>query len=222
MTISKELFAFLKDLAKNNNRDWFAENKPVFQQHQVDVKLFFRSIEERLQETDEIEGHNVYRIYRDVRFSKDKTPYKARFSGGFKRATKALRGGYFLSIEPGNTFVGGGFYGPNKEDLLRIRKEFEMDDSEIRDILNNEKFKALFGSLQGSELKTAPRDFDPEHKAIDLIRKKQFYAGRYFTDKQVLSDDFANEVVDTFITLRPYFDFMSDVLTTDMNGVSII
>lgn len=103
------------------------------------------------------------RIYRDVRFSKDKTPYKPRFSGSFRRATAALRGGYFLNIEPeGNSIVGGRFYRPNTDDLKRIRQEFAQDDSEIRKILNDKKFKPLFSQLQGEELKTAPRGFNPK------------------------------------------------------------
>ncbi len=130
------------------------------------------------------ESH-VFRVYRDVRFSKDKTPYKNRFGGYFRRATAIRRGGYVLNIEPGNSYVGGGFYAPNKDDLLRIRKEFEADDEDIRDLLSSNTFKKNFGELRGSELKTAPRDFDKEHQAIDLIRKKQFYVVRNFTDKEV-------------------------------------
>lgn len=220
--ISKELFQFLKDLGKNNNREWFSEHKSAFQHYQKEVKAFYQEVEERLQQTDQIEKHKVFRIYRDVRFSKDKTPYKTRFAGYFIRATQELRGGYYLSIEPGNCIVGGGFYGPEADDLKRIRKEFEQDDLEIRAILNDKKFKATFGELQGTELKSAPRGFDPKHPAIDLIRKKQFYVFRKFTDKQVQSPDFINQVMDTYLTIRPYFDYMSAVLTTNLDGESIV
>ncbi len=190
--ISKELFQFLKDLKANNTREWFNDHKPTFQLHQSEVKGFYQEVENRLGQSDLIEKHKVFRIYRDVRFSKDKTPYKSRFAGYFIRATKELRGGYYLNIEPGNSIAGGGFYGPESDDLKRIRKEFEQDDSEIRAILNNKQFKSTFGGLQGSELKSAPRGFDPEHPAIDLIRKKQFYVIRNFTDKEVQSPDFIN------------------------------
>jgi uncharacterized protein (TIGR02453 family) len=125
-------------------------------------------------------------------------------------------------LEPGNSFVGGGFYAPNKEDLKRIRQEFEMDDSEIRAILNDPKFKKTFGTLLGSELKTAPRDFSPEHKAIDLIRKKNFYVMRSFTDKEVMSPNFLKEVIDTYSTIRPFFDLMSSILTTNLDGESVL
>ncbi len=219
--ISKELFQFLKDLKANNTREWFNDHKPTFQTHQAEVKAFYQEVENQLSQTDHIEKHKVFRIYRDVRFSKDKTPYKTRFAGYFIRATQELRGGYYLNIEPGNCIVGGGFYGPEPDDLKRIRKEFEQDDSEIRAILNNKKFKQMFGGLQGEEVKSAPRGFDPAHPAIDLIRKKQFYVLRKFTDKEVQSLDFINQVMETYLAIKPYFDYMSSVLTTNLDGESI-
>lgn len=220
--IKKELLTFLGDLKKNNNRDWFEVKKPIFKKHEADAKAFFAAIEKQLGKQDEIDGYHLMRIYRDVRFSKDKTPYKPRFGGSFKRSTSALRGGYYLNIEPGNSIVGGGFYGPSTDDLKRIRQEFEMDDSEINQILNNKKFKALFGEMQGEELKTAPRGFDPEHKAINLIKKKQFYVVRRFTDEEVLAPDFSKKIMESFTVIKPYFDYMSSVLTTNLNGESII
>ena len=222
ITIKSELFQFLSQLKVNNNRDWFVKNKPIYTDCNKDAKLFFKTIEDLLKESDDIESHKLMRIYRDVRFSKDKTPYKPRFAGSFKRATENLRGGYYLNIEPGNSMVGGGFYGPNSEDLLRIRKEFEIDDTEIRAIVNNKVFKNTFGELKGEGVKTAPKGFSKDHPAIDLIRKKQFYVMKEFTDKEVMSPNFHKEVIKTFKVLRPFFDYMSEVLTTNLNGESII
>ncbi len=222
MIVKKETMDFLCELRDNNNREWFNERKAIFKEHQNDIKLFFMEVENRLQKTDQIESHSIFRIYRDVRFSNDKTPYKARFAGGFKRATAALRGGYFLNIEPGASIAGGGFYAPNANDLKRIRQEFEQDDSEIRAILTNKIFKNTFGGLMGSELKTAPRGFDIDHPAIDLIRKKQFYVIRNFSDKEVKDSGFIDLIIDTYQILRPYFDYMSSILTTNLNGESMI
>jgi uncharacterized protein (TIGR02453 family) len=223
MNIEKSTFQFLKDLKKNNNRDWFNENKPVFKAHEASTKSFFKSVQDGLNLTDKIESHKVWRIYRDVRFSKDKTPYKSRFAGSFARLGADRRGGYYLNIEPGNAIVGGGFYGPNKEDLLRIRKEFEQSDKAIRKILDNADFKTYFpNGLEGEELKSAPRGFDKEHKSIDLIRKKQFIVLRRFSDSDVIQPGFEDEVLKTYKVIRTYFDFMSDVLTTDLNGESIL
>ena len=220
--IDKSTLDFLRKLKKNNNRDWFNENKPAFQIEQQKVKDFYNALMNRLKEHDLIDKFKLFRIYRDVRFSKDKTPYKPHFAGSFSRATNRLRGGYYLRIRPGESFLAGGFWEPNKEDLLRIRKEFEMDSTEIRAILNDKTFKKYFGKLEGESLKTAPRGFDKEHPDMDLIRMKQFIVTRQFTDKEVLDPKFLEELDKSYKAMRPYFNFMSDVLTTNLNGESII
>lgn len=221
-SISKTTLDFLKELKKNNKREWFNERKSDFLIEQQKAKDFYNALMDQLKTHDDIEKLKMFRIYRDVRFSKDKTPYKPHFAGHFVRATKRLRGGYYLRIRPGESFLAGGFWDPDKEDLLRIRKEFEMDSSEIRAIINAETFVNHFGKLQGNSLKTAPRGFDKEHPDLDLIRMKQFIVTREFSDKDVLSFNFLNEINASFKAMRPYFDYMSDVLTTDLNGVSMI
>ena len=222
-TIPREAFDFFNRLEKNNNRDWFNENKPEFKEIEKEVKQVYTQLFTMLNVHDEIDKMKIFRIYRDVRFSKNKLPYKTHFGGSFNRTKPSLRGGYYLHIQPNNeSFIATGFWEPNKEDLLRIRKEFEQDDDEIREIINNKKFKTIWGEFVGDELKTAPRGFDKEHKAIDLIKKKQFIFTKKFTDKEVLSSDFLNNVDKAFKTIRPYFNYMSDVLTTDLNGVSLI
>ncbi|MFD1630081.1 DUF2461 domain-containing protein [Pseudopedobacter beijingensis] len=220
-TISKKHLDFLTDLSQNNNKPWFTENKTRFDQTFAEIKTFFKEIYDTMQQYDNVDKFHVHRIYRDVRFSKDKTPYKNYFGLHLGRQKPLLRGGYYLSIEPGQCFVGGGFWAPNKEDLLRIRKEIEMDDSELRGIVNHERFKQYFGELKGEELQTAPKGFDKEHPAIDLLRKKQFLVMRTFTNKEALQANFLEEVVGTFLAMRPFFDYMSAVLTTDVNGVSL-
>ncbi len=221
-TISKSAFNFLSQLKENNNREWFNFHKSKFKEEQLKIKDFFNELMERLKTHDEIEKLKVFRIYRDIRFSKDKTPYKTYFSGHFVRATKRKRGGYYLQISPRETFVAGGFWAPNKEDLLRIRKEFELDTTEIKAIINDKKFVQNFDKIQGNSLKTAPRGFDKNHPDLDLIRMKQYIVTRSFTDVEVLSPNFLDEVNKTFKVMRPYFDYMSEILTTDLNGVSLI
>ena len=219
--LPKTTLDFLEKLQENNNREWFAENKKKFDAEQKKIKTFFNEIGTSLGKIDSIERIQIFRIYRDVRFSKNKLPYKNHFSVGFSRTKPMLRGGYYLHIEPGASFVGGGFWEPNKEDLFRIRKEIELDASELRQIINQSTFKKYFGTLEGEELKTAPRDFDKMHSDIDLIRKKQFLVTRSFSDKEVLSTEFKDEVVETCKAMRPFFDYVSDVLTTNLNGESI-
>lgn len=221
-SISKTTLDFLNQLKLNNNREWFAEHKDEFLAVQQHAKDFYKAIEIKLKEHDDIDKFKLFRIYRDVRFSKDKTPYKAHFAGSFSRATNKLRGGYYLRIRPGESFLAGGFWEPNKEDLLRIRKEFEMDAVEIREIISNPTFVKYFGTLKGDSLKTAPRGFDKEHPDMDLIKMKQFIVVRNFTDAEVLNPNFLEEVNNSFKAMRPYFNYMSDVLTTNLNGESLI
>ena len=221
--VPKDVFTFFKKLEKNNDRDWFNTHKPEFKAIEAKMKIAYNHLGELMSAHDQIEKIKIFRIYRDVRFSKNKLPYKTHFGGSFARKKPELRGGYYLHIQPNNeSFIATGFWDPNKEDLLRIRKEFEMDDSEIRTILNDKTFKATWGNFVGDELKTAPKGFDKEHAAIDLIRKKQFIFTKKYTDKDVLAEGFLNDVDDAFKKIRPYFDYMSEVLTTDLNGVSLL
>ncbi|WP_299362210.1 DUF2461 domain-containing protein [Winogradskyella sp.] len=222
-TIPNETLTFFKKLAKNNNRDWFNEHKSEFKAIEVKVKNAYNHLGELMNTHDQIEKVKIFRIYRDVRFSKNKQPYKIHFGGSFARKKPELRGGYYLHIQPNDeSFIATGFWEPNKEDLFRIRKEFEMDDSEMRAILNDKTFSDTWGNFVGDELKTAPKGFDKEHPAIDLIRKKQFIFIKKYSDKEVLADDFLDNVNDAFKKIRPYFDYMSDVLTTNLNGESLL
>ena len=223
MQFDKKAFQFLKDLKKNNNRDWFTERKDIFKEHQNHAKEFYAAIRENLESHDEIDKFKLFRIYRDVRFSKDKTPYQPHFAGSFSRTGAHLRGGYYLRIRPGESFVAGGFWEPNKEDLLRIRKEIELDATEFRDILKDKNYIKYFGNkFEGNELKSAPRGFDKEHPDVDLLRKKGYIAVRNFTDEEVLTPNFLNEIDNSYKALRPFFNLFSDVLTTNLNGESLI
>jgi uncharacterized protein (TIGR02453 family) len=221
--VNPSIFKFLNDLKQNNTREWFAKNKEYYQKEEDQIKDFFTDINEELSAIDNIGSMKVYRIYRDIRFSKDKTPYKIYRSCGYKRATEALRGGYHLEITPGGSFLAAGFWQPNKEDLFRIRKEFEMDNSIIEDILNTTNIKNTFGSFYTrNSLKVAPTGFDKNHPNIELIKKKDFILLRNFTNKEVLSKNFYTTVINSFIAVRPFFNYMSDVLTTNLNGESIL
>jgi uncharacterized protein (TIGR02453 family) len=221
--LSKDLFAFLTRLENNNNREWFNDHKPQFKRLEADVKSFYNELGVLLNKHDQIDKIKVFRIYRDVRFSKNKLPYKTHFGGAFHRLKPQLRGGYYLHIQPKDqSFIAAGFWEPSKEDLFRIRKEFEIDDSEIREVLADRQFEQIWGGFVGEELKTAPKGFSKDHKAIDLIRRKQFIFTRAFTDREVLDHSFILEVDKSFRLVRPFFDLMSDVLTTDLNGESLI
>jgi len=225
-SIDKSNLEFLKQLGQNNNRDWFSTNKNLYTVAHENTIGFADSVLEELRKHDNIETPNgkksLFRIYKDTRFSKDKTPYKTHWGSHFKRATNQLRGGYYVHIQSGNSFVGGGFWAPNSDDLKRIREELSMDSSEMRKIITNKKFKDTFGELAGDQVKTAPKGFKKDDPNIDLLRYKQFVISKKFTDKEILSKDFYLQVNETFKVMRPFFNYMSEILTTDANGESIV
>ncbi|MCW3465836.1 DUF2461 domain-containing protein [Chitinophaga nivalis] len=218
-------FDFLATLKENNNRDWFNAHKEVFLQEQAQVAVFAEALLAGLNTHDQIETpsgkQSLHRIYRDTRFSSDKTPYKTNWSGGFRRATKYRRGGYYYHFEPGNSFIVGGFWGPSAGDLKRVRDDIAFDAAPLRKIINSPGFTANFKTLEGEQLKSAPKGFDKDHEAIDLLRYKQYLLIRRFPDKVVLSPQFLKEAGLTFEAMRPFFDYMSEVLTTDINGLEI-
>ena len=222
LSLNTELFSFFSKLKQNNNREWFQANKAEFKILEGEVKLFMKEIEQRLQIHDKIEKAKIFRIYRDVRFSKNKTPYKNHFGMAFHREKPALRGGYYLHLEPEKSFLGVGFWAPNPKDLFRIRKELEFDADELRTLMADTNFKKYWGDLQGDEVKTAPKGFSKEHSNIDLIRKKQYTFHKQLNDDQDMSKYFLDMVDEHIMQIRPFLDYMSSVLTTDLNGESLL
>jgi len=220
--INPDVLAFYKELDKNNTREWFESQKSRYKGLVAEIKQYAEEIKNSLSTTDEIDRAKLFRIYRDVRFSKDKTPFKTHFGISFDRKKPHLRGGYYLHIAPGDTFIATGFWNPDKNDLYRIRKEMEVDAAELRDVIADNELKVYWGALQGDEVKTAPKGFSKEHADIDLIRKKQYLFIKKFTDKEVLSAGFQDQIITHFKAIRPFFDYMSNVLTTDLNGVSLL
>ena len=221
----KTLFNFQRRLAKNNNREWFQDHKKDYEQSEQDFKDFVARLESSLMEHDKINLSKTkrFRIYRDVRFSSDKTPYNKHRSVSFGRATESRRGGYYLRIQPGGqTFLAGGFWQPEPKDLLHIRRQISQDPDPLRQILSDKEISSYFGEMQGEQVKTAPKGFSIEDPAIELIRYKGFILTHQFQDKEVLEDDFHLKVNDGFKKLRPFFDYMSEILSTDLNGQSII
>jgi uncharacterized protein (TIGR02453 family) len=225
IVIPESSLDFLKLLRENNNRDWFNAHKDVFLTEQAHIEQFANALLTEMNVHDLIETpsgkKSLHRIYRDTRFSKEKIPYKNNWSGRFSRATKQLRGGYYFHIEPGNSFVAGGFFAPNADDLKRVREDISFDPAPLRAILNDKTVVETFGALDGERLKTTPKGFDAEDEAIDLLRYKQFLLVRHFSDADVTGANFLREANQTFKNMRPFFDYMSQVLTTDGDGLDV-
>lgn len=226
ISIPASTLTFLKTLSKNNNREWFNGHKETYLEAYQQMIAFTDALRERMDMHDHLEEgsgkQSLYRIYADTRFSKDKKPYKTHWGGRFKRATQKLRGGYYFHIEPGNSFIAGGFFAPNPADLKRIRQDIDVNYDEWRKILSDKKFIKTFGTLRGEQVASAPKGYSKDHPAIDLLRYKQFIIRHPFSDQEVLSPDFVVKVNEGFKSMRPFFDHMSEILTTDLNGVPLV
>ena len=224
--IKKDSLEFLKDLSKNNNREWFNQHKYRYTEAHHNIIDFIDALIVEMNKHDQIETKSgkdsIFRIYKDVRFSKDKTPYNIHWSASLSRATKKLRGGYYFRIEPGNSMMGGGFFGPVPDDMKRIRQDIDTNYTDWNKVLANPALTKTFEKMTGEQVASAPRGYAKDHPAIDLLRYKQFLFTRQFTDDEVLDKDFLYQLNDSFKSLRPFFDYMSDVLTTDANGLPIL
>jgi len=223
--INKETLGFLNQLTRNNNRDWFNSHKELYLEAQKNVESFVDSLIGHMNKHDDIETptarKSLYRIYNDVRFSRDKSPYNPRFSGYLRRRKPLLRGGYYFWIKPGASHVACGFAYPNSDDLRRIRQDIDLNHEDWIKLLRIRSIKNTFGDMQGEKVKTSPQGFSREHPAIELLRFKQFWFEHSFTDQEVLSPDFLVKINKTFKAIRPFFDYMSDILNTDANGEAI-
>jgi uncharacterized protein (TIGR02453 family) len=220
--LPKPVFTFLKDIKKHNNRVWFNKHKENYLEQYAAVVHFADVLIAKMNQVDKIETPSgkkaVFRIYRDVRFSKDKSPYKSHLGLHMSRATKALRGGYYVHIEPGKSFVGGGFWDPNPEDIKLIREQIAGDPKRMRKIVDSKGFKSNFGKLEGEKLVNVPRGFEKDHPAADLLRYKQFLVSKKIPDSILQSPKGIDEVVKALRAMRPFFDYMSDILTHNTNG----
>ncbi|MEO1254406.1 MAG: DUF2461 domain-containing protein [Bacteroidota bacterium] len=217
---------FLQELRDNNNREWFQKNKSLYSASQEEMIAFAESLLLEVSKHDVIETPNgkksLNKIYRDVRFKKDKTPYKTHWGGGIYRAGAKRRGSYYYHIGLDESFIMGGFFGPNPQDLLHIRNQLAQHAIPLREIIESKPFKKNFGKLLGAQLKTAPRGFEKDHPDIDLLRYKQFILKHNLSQDQVLDPNLPHIISNIFMEMRPFLDIMTEVLTTDLNGISLI
>ena len=222
MQLSSDIFSFFKKLEKNNNREWFEQHKPEFKALETTVKQFGEALKDQLNQHDSIDRFKLFRVYRDVRFSKDKTPYKIHFGLTWHRTKPEYRGGYYLHLKPNDIFLACGFWDPNPADLKRIRQEIDMDADEYRDIINEPNFKRIWGDLQGDAVKTAPKGYAKDHPNIDLLRHKQHIFMVRYTEEDVAAADFLDRLDTALQAVRPFVDYMSAVLTTNADGESLV
>lgn len=219
-------FSFLENLSKNNTREWFQNHKKQYTASHNEMIEFADKLLSEVRKHDVIETptgkKSLNRIYRDIRFKKDKTPYKTHWGGGIYRAGAERRGSYYYHIGPDSSFVMGGFFGPNAQDLLHLRNQISQFADPLREVIESKNFKRHFGNLLGTKLKTSPRGFEKDHPDIDLLRYKQFIVRKDFSKKEVFAPAFPQKMSNTFKEMRPFLDCMTEMLTTDLNGISLV
>lgn len=222
--LTKESLQFLDDLKANNNRDWFLENKKRYEifkkdYHQL-VSAFLDAMKPLDPSLELLEVKNcTFRINRDIRFSKDKSPYKAHLGVWISGGTKGLnRAGYYLHIEKGASFIAGGLYSPESDDLKKVRKEIAFFHDDLEAILADKNFKKEFKSLDATEtnsLKNPPRGYEKEHPAIQFLKLKSFITTQKYDINEILQKDFVAKMSQKLIALKPLNDFLNRALDTD-------
>lgn len=217
---------FLSALSQHNNREWFQANRSAYEASHAEMIQFADRLLAAMNVHDVIETpsgkKSLFRLYNDVRFSKDKSLYKDNWAGHFRRASAHRRGGYYYQIGTKEAFVMGGFFGPNPQDLLHIRHQLAQDAEPLRQVITSDEFTSFFGMLLGAQVKTAPRGFEKDHPDLDLLRYKQFLVRHDFTSKEVASDHFPEIMSEAFRQMRPFLDVMTEYLITDLNGELLI
>ncbi|WEK69772.1 MAG: DUF2461 domain-containing protein [Candidatus Chryseobacterium colombiense] len=213
--ISPEVFGFLKKLNKNNNREWFTENKNLYTESQQNVIAFLEDLLKEMSEFDEelakIDAKkSLFRIYRDTRFSKDKIPYKTNFGASLGMGKGSQKGGYYLHLEPGKSFIAGGIYMPESSVLKELRKEISLYRNEFLAILNNKEFKKHFPELdQDDKLKKIPQGFEKDDPMAEFLKLKNFIVVYYLKDEEILKNDAAKNLAKIFKLTKPLNDFLN-------------
>jgi uncharacterized protein (TIGR02453 family) len=219
--IYQESLEFLKDLANNNNREWFLANKERYDKARENIIEFTGKLLSEMHKVDPgideaLDPKKcVMRIYRDIRFSKNKTPYKTNF--GISLPTTGLRPGgaeYYLQIQPGgNSFIGGGYWMPEAAHLKAIRQEIDYNAKDLKQIIDDKEFIKLFGDFRKQEqLKSVPREYSADNENIDLLKLKSFVAWHKITDKEIIKNDAAEQIAAVCSRVYPLNVFLRNAL----------
>jgi len=222
--LSKDTLQFLEDLKANNNRDWFLANKKRYDAYKADYHKLISDLLEVMKPLDaslellEVK-HCTFRINRDIRFSKDKSPYKTHMGIWLPCGSRSSESsGYYLQIDKENSFVGGGMYCPMPEQLQKIRKEINFFHEDLVSIIMEKSFKSTYGNLSRDEnttLKNPPRGFDKEHPAIEFLKLKSFTAIQKFDVTEATQKDFVAKISQKMKALKPLNDYINRALTSE-------
>jgi uncharacterized protein (TIGR02453 family) len=209
---------FLKDLIANNNREWFQENRKRYDDAKADMEKLVSYLIKEVQSFQDLGNLQVkdciFRINRDVRFSKNKEPYKNNLAAGIGPGGRSSgKVDYYLHIQPdGQSFLGGGMWAPTPDQLAKYRQEIDYNAQELKNIIEEKEFKDYFPEIHGEVLKTTPKGYAKDHSEIELLRRKELFFVHKFSDREVTSKDFADKVVEGIRLLKPYCDYMNYIL----------
>ncbi len=217
--LKKDTFEFIKALKNNNNREWFAENKEWYDRARADFELLVAQIIAKIASFDPEIGQLtpkscIFRIYRDTRFSQDKTPYKEHFGAVFRPKGLDKSSGYYLHISPEESFLTCGHYMLLPQQLKKVRRGIYEDYESFRSILDNKKFKKEIGDLYRDDdmLKRVPNGFDKESPAAEYMKLKHFYVLKYIPEEKIFSEDFVDYTGDIYKLMKPLGEFLNDLL----------
>jgi len=206
---------FLEKLGKNNNKVWFDKHRDIYTKAKGDFEIFVTKVLEKASSLDPAFSEQkakdcIFRIFRDVRFGKDKTPYKAHFGAFFSKGGRKYPGaGYYIHIEPGKSFVGGGLWMPEASLLKGVRQEIDYNFAEFKKIVGNAKFKKLFSKIEGEQLKKLPLGYSADNPAIEYLKMKSYVVTTKVADKDITAKTFVSKCMDVFTTMSPLVDFLN-------------
>ncbi len=220
--IQSSTIKFLKDLKKNNNKPWFDKNRKRYEDAKADFLQFIQAVIDSYSKKDKtltgIKAKDcMFRINRDIRFSKDKSPYKTNFGASInKGGRKAFNSaGYYFHLEPGQLFLGGGIYQPMPAELNKVRQEVDYCFKEFKKIINSKKFKSVYGDLDKSKeflLSRVPKGYEADNPAAEYLKLKSYLAITQLNDKEVTSKNLLKKTTVAFESLKPMIDFLNRAL----------
>jgi uncharacterized protein (TIGR02453 family) len=214
MAITQQTFDFLNQLKINNNREWFHANKKEYDGVKASFEESIQELINSIGTFENLSGVKIkdcnYRIARDVRFSANKDPYKTWLSASFSEGgRKSGKMDYYLHIENDGSFLGGGMYSPTPEQLAAFRQEIDFSPESLKGIIFDPLFVKTFGTPEGEKVKTSPKGYDKNHPEIELLKWKQMFFWKKFTNEEVLSPNFVEQVTETCKILKPYLDYLN-------------
>jgi uncharacterized protein (TIGR02453 family) len=217
--IQKSTFTFLTDLSQNNNREWFQENKGRFEAAKTDfleftTKLLVEMAKIQPDLNNTLAKDCIFRIYKDVRFSKDKSPYKNHFSAAFgPGGKKSNKIDFYFQLQPdGQSMLGGGMWQPTPEQLAAFRQEIDYNPSSIKDIIFKEPFKSNFPHIYGEKLKKAPKGYSPDHEDVELLKYKEMFFYKNYDDEDLFSENAISLFMKDAVILKPFLDYSNEIL----------